>query len=172
MVDTFGVHNIFTTYDPEFASRFREQAVKKLKYAFDLHKDEESGKMIADWTRLRETIRNASAEAFRNCGDIVMLAELIQSITLKISLMYLFGLSEDHLQDRAAYSYIAKMINIFWVKSKSSTYGVESDNKLMFQYLEELTGLDPSDPIRNPLRFILPAYEAQKRCCATMCRQK
>lgn len=56
---------------------------------------------------IRKTIQNEPDEP----GEIINLADLIQFVTLKVSLWYIFG-DRPGLNDRVAVKYVAKTINI------------------------------------------------------------
>lgn len=170
----FGVNNAFTTQDIKTANTFKHTARKKLRSAVKINKQvRENGTLLmedmdARWEDMVASIRIFVQEEVVGANEIINLAELVQFITLKISLMYLFNPGEVALNDREAIKYVAKTINILWIQSKNTNMtGINesswADEQRLHHHLHNITGLNPKNPTTNPMNFILPAYETMWR---------
>ena len=167
---TFGAHNAFTTYELKIADKFNALARMKLQKALSLKSTNQDG----DWTSLIGYMRSALDDELSRSDEVVNLAELIQFLTLKISLLYLFG-QRPGLENREAVKYVAKTINILWIRSKAfrtnADFAAVAEQMWEHEYrlrhhLRTITGANPDDSIDsidNPLNLILPAYETMWR---------
>jgi len=167
---TFGAHNAFTTYDAKIADEFKALARTKLQKALGLKSTNQDG----DWTSLIGYMRSTLENELSRSDEVVNLAELIQFLTLKISLLYLFG-QRSGLENREAVKYVAKTINILWIRSKAfrtnADFAAVAEQMWKHEYrlrdhLRTITGANPGDSIDNldnPLNLILPAYETMWR---------
>jgi hypothetical protein len=90
LISAFGVNNIFTTRDTGRAKEFRTQAINKLTTVLDITdgpKDRD-----ANWRPLIEDIKQTAEAEFAGTQTSINLTKVIQYVTLKVSLKYLFGL--------------------------------------------------------------------------------
>lgn len=84
----FGVNNIFTTRDAGRAKEFKNQAINKLKTVLDITdgpKDRD-----ANWRPLIDDIKQTAGAEFVGTQTSLNLTKVIQYVTLKMSLKYLF----------------------------------------------------------------------------------
>lgn len=173
LITTFGVNNAFTTQDMKVAAAFKTMARSKLRSAVKIGKRlGEDGKPTtedtdAQWRDIVINIQNIVREEIDGTHEIVNFAKIVQFITLKISLQYLF-LETSSLEDGNAIKYIAKTINILWIKSKNKdtanhNEGGWDEEQRLHHHIHSLTALDPKDPHENPMNLILPAYETMWR---------
>lgn len=88
------------------------------------------------------------------------LDSLVRSVCPKVVLYVLFGL-EPLTLDESNVSIITESINSLWIQSKGNAAPVESDkhelNEALAQVLPEM---ELSNPHKNPLNLIIPAYES------------
>lgn len=163
LVLAFGIDNAFTTTDKNRHSEFKNEARKKVDV------DDQA------WIGMRkdaERFADARLEYHYRAGNKLVLAELVQFLTLKMSIMFLFNPGNDTFdgyESTMAMTIIAQEINRIWQNSKNPSFtGIESEGwaaQLKFhQALDIVTEgsphpLDPLIPKQNPLNWILPSYE-------------
>ena len=120
----------------------------------------------ANWKTLIKDMRKAIWPELIICGRSFKLAP-VQSVTLRVTLEYLFGVPEEDLDDnRDGLIFMADRINTLWQLSKDAeakSIPAWQDEKLMHKYLEKLIDCDALKPRENPMNFILPAYETMWR---------
>ena len=166
LVDVFGISNAFTIMHPGL---FSNDATKKMRAPCKME-----GNSNGDWTDLRTHAMECLTEylARKSDRESIYLAELVQFITLKLSLSYLFDASKskDIFHDIVL---IGHEINTLWINSKkpmNERLRWEDQHKL-HEALHRVTtaGDSPGDLKKtitreyNPLNFILPAYETMWR---------
>ncbi|QDS70777.1 hypothetical protein FKW77_004066 [Venturia effusa] len=163
LVEAFGLNNAFTTSDFQRAKEFVQAANMKVKTV-----NMEAWKVYAEYC-----LKSASAKISAS-GTTVNLADLVQSVTLEISLKFLFNVDENVLKGPEAkiqIPLIAKGINRLWQASKKdSTVKWEDQGELhgaLHILLDDAcdTADDPdfSESKNNPMNWILPAYETMWR---------
>ena len=139
----------------ERSKAFRREAYGKISNIQD-----------AQWTRIADSAELMVKMAVQGDGgkaiDIVTIDTLIQSLTLKISLYFLFGMDPFSHDDKSI-SEMAAGISREWQYSKSSYAGVgagwnhvRDDLRKVFPSVSESTA-------NNPYNLILPAYETMWR---------
>ena len=145
LVKAFNIHNAFTTKDDEDRRSFTAEARTKL-----------SAVKEADWKRIAghaDAILQHSLREKQCCLD-----SLVRSISLKITLHTMFELDPIIMND-GPIEEITSSINDLWVESKKpGEPSASMKNKLR----QALAGFFPDVEFsgkRNPLNFILPAYE-------------
>ena len=157
LVHEFCVNNGFTTTDTEHSKAFRRLAYDKINGV-----QAPQWREIADFakTLVKLALHKANDDAL--VGPVVLLDELTQSVTLKISLYVLFGM-HPYNQDDDSIQEMATDISERWQSSKGVSFGQGADwnqmrNKLMkiFAYVSHSTE-------NNPYNLILPAYETMWR---------
>ena len=161
----FGIDNAFTTDSRDCAIKFVTQAKKILRQAIGLQGLQSTGSDAPNWTPLIESIREAVKDEFKKGQKYIALAQLVQVVTLKVSLKYLFDLGDESLADRQALILIAAEINDLWLRSKHDDTIEWKGQTQMHQSLRAITDQDqdPLHPVQNPMNFILPAYETMWR---------
>ncbi|KAJ9659697.1 hypothetical protein H2198_002944 [Neophaeococcomyces mojaviensis] len=161
----FGIDNAFTTDSSARSNGFVKDARHQLQTSIGI-KDQGVNMVEGKWSDIINFTRSTIAKELPLRGEIINLADLIQFVTLKISLKFLFDAAEDKLEKREGISYLAKTINILWIESKNmhSENGWEwKDEARMHDCLRDLTGKDALDPLQNPMNLILPGYETMWR---------
>jgi hypothetical protein len=107
------------------------------------------------------------------------MARLVQFVTLKVSIHYLFDDNACHVALRnpdlnETFAKIGEAVNETWIRSKSSTENQTEFKKsdlcamLKLVFYDEQTeaeqqALNPDDPKKNPMNWLLPAYETMWR---------
>lgn len=165
---TFGIDNIFTTEDTEWASKFRKLAIDTLRKAVRM--DSASQDEKPDWSLLVRNMKSAVQQHLQAEGDSVNLAKLVQFVTLKISISYLFDVPEQVLSNnKDAIMSIANRINELWIQSKGGDDDKRSvptwhkEHAIIQNLLVVIPNHDPRNPRSNPMNLILPAYETMWR---------
>jgi hypothetical protein len=124
----FGIDNAFTTVSQDEKTEFRRRTVKLMKDASRFNEYPEGG-----WTALREHAIKISREYIAHVEERIKLPEMVQFITLRLSILYLFPdaptWGDDDFGDII---YIGRRINELWVESKDktnlhSTWALEAD---------------------------------------------
>lgn len=170
LVEVFGISNAFTNMHP---GPFSIDATKKMRAACKIE-----GNSNGDWTDLRTHAMEYLTEylARKSDREYIYLAELVQFITLKLSLFYLFddantaSKSNDIFHDIVL---IGREINTLWINSKKPDNERLrwEDQYELHEALHRVTTAEdsPGDLEKtitreqNPLNFILPAYETMWR---------
>lgn len=193
LVRVFGIDNSFTSTDSPWRSIFIRSTVSKMKAAIKLGESGCPPGGSGNWSHMRELAMASFGEYMSHAGETVYVAELVQFVTLKVSLVYLFDGAEEAMAENgfANVKYIGKRINELWIASKyedEDDKGLtwSSDTRLRNALIEVTTvpaaptmhmpGAFPSDtheenkPISdldvsrtNPMNLILPAYETMWR---------
>jgi hypothetical protein len=191
LVGSFGIDNVFTDtdHDSVYRTKFVGTTILKMKAATQ---STEKG-AVEDWRELRSAVLAHVEEYLRHHPGEVNLAELIQFVTLKISLEYLFEDAKSAMARRSTdhvltdITYIARRINQLWLDSKE-TKGVmpqwenETELHTALRAVTTFSGslhipggfsenptnfgeddVDPLEPPRNPMNLLLPAYETMWR---------
>jgi hypothetical protein len=113
----FGIDNAFTTVSQDEKMEFRRRTVKLMKNASGCNKYPEE-----DWTNLRDQAIESSREDMAHVGERIKLPEMVQFITLRLSILYLFPdaptRGDDDFKDIV---HIGRRINELWVESKHKT---------------------------------------------------
>lgn len=171
LVEVFGISNAFTDMQPP--GDFSNTATKKMQAACKIEGDSNG-----DWTELRTHAMEYLAEylARKSDRESIYLAELVQFITLKLSLSYLFDEANTAFKSKDIFHdivLIGREINTLWINSKKP-----DNERLRWEDQHELhkalhhvttAGDSPGDlesaytREKNPLNFILPAYETMWR---------
>ncbi|CAN8100538.1 unnamed protein product [Discula destructiva] len=164
----FGIDNIFTTEDTEWAGKFRKLAIDTLRKA--LRMDPESQDEKADWSLLAKNMSFAVQQHLQTEGNSINLAKLVQFITLKVTIGYLFDIPEQILRNnKDAIVSIASRVNELWIQSKEGNGDNESipawheEQALIQNLLAVIPDHDPRNPRETPMNLILPAYETMWR---------
>lgn len=159
LINAFGLNNAFTTEDFKRASDFVKEAKEKVEAV----QMEERRECAGICTKSARTKVKAS-------GTTLNLADLVQSVTLDISLKFLFHVDEEVLKSPQAgqhISFIAKEINRLWQASKEDS-GVKWEDQgelhsalhaLLDSTCTEIDDPDLSVSENNDMNWILPAYE-------------
>ena len=159
----FGIDNIFTTYDPKQALEFKLHVRRMMRRAVLDSKGEEN------WRPLIAHIRSAVRRELAKCQSRIRISDLVQFVTLNVSLMYLFA---DDVESQQLHKcdervkFIAKRINSLWMESKGRPseglpdWGDQID---MHSAIDYILMIDPEDEELNPMNLILPAYEGMWR---------
>ncbi|KAG9202521.1 hypothetical protein G6514_004259 [Epicoccum nigrum] len=117
LVEAFGIHNAFTHVDFNFSNN----ATKKMRAACKIEIKQDSG----DWTDLRKRAKEYLIEYLERKSDSksIYLAELVQFITLKLSLSYLFDDADAAAENKDVFKdvvLIGREINNLWINLKNS----------------------------------------------------
>lgn len=165
---TFGIDNIFTTEDTEWAGKFRRLAIDTLRKALRMNPAGQNEK--PDWSLLVRNMRSAVRQHLQSERDSINLAKLVQFVTLKVSIGYLFDIPEQHLtNNKNAIMSIANRINELWILSKSDggdkrvVPAWHKEQVIIQNLLTVIPNHDPRNPRNNPMNLILPAYETMWR---------
>ncbi|KAG8163841.1 hypothetical protein KVR01_005759 [Diaporthe batatas] len=115
-------------------------------------------------------MRSAVQQYLQAERNSVNLAKLVQFVTLKVSIGYLFKVPEQDLDNKKdVIISIANRINDLWILSKGSGSDGRSipawheEQGIIQDLLTIIPDHDPRDPRRNPMNLILPAYETMWR---------
>lgn len=176
LVTVFGIDNAFTTFDTQRKRDFVIEANDKVKNISD-----------EEWQDLaNKALWWASDKLYAEEGSPkrLDLTELVQFLTMKVSLTFFFSPKPEALRTGEGVKYIsfiAKEINRLWLASKADPISEKWEDQTYFhQALHYVTGSsdmriaeDPHflDPKKNPLNWILPAYESMWRIVLTTIRQ-
>jgi hypothetical protein len=170
LVEAFGISNAFTNVRP---GPFSNNATKKMKAACKIE-DGSNG----EWTDLRTHAMGYLTEYLYRKSDSksIYLAELVQFITLKLSLSYLFDNADAAFKSKDIFKdivLIGREINTLWANSKkpdNERLRWEDQHELHKALCHVTTAGDfPGDLEKtimrehNPLNYILPAYETMWR---------
>ncbi|KAF2657163.1 hypothetical protein K491DRAFT_655329 [Lophiostoma macrostomum CBS 122681] len=187
LIEFFGIDNVFTnTDDHAYRRKFVSMTIDKMRMATRSTK-KGAGE---DWTGLRGDALTHVDEYLRLHTTKVNLAELVQFVTLKISLEYLFEHAKVAMTRRLPQdvTYFGRRINELWLESKKS-HGATPQWKNEIELHKALLAVttmsgsirvpgefsdgpmdvgeddevDPLDPRRNPMNLLLPAYETMWR---------
>ncbi|KAF2442388.1 hypothetical protein P171DRAFT_497202 [Karstenula rhodostoma CBS 690.94] len=195
LTTVFGIDNAFTTYDKNAASDFRRKATVLMNLAtksatLDARGNVKKGDYPSgDWSDLRAWAVEYCKEYKTRLPDRkrVKLAQMVQFVTLKVSLRYLFP--EHALKRGDSFEdivMIGRRINELWVASKEDEGQLPrwEDEGALNEALRRVTtpapgvcrgwtgapdhGIaqeppEPTIPHRNPMNLILPAYETMWR---------
>ena len=187
LVRVFGIDNSFTSTDQQWRSKFIRGMVAKMKAAITL----ESGHPGGNWENMRESAIASFEEYMSHAGSTLYFSELVQFVTLQVSLYYLFDEAETATANDGfeKVKYIGKRINELWIASKSegNSGGIWSNDTRLHKALLEVTTMpplptmhipgafpsdadeekdlttDPHPSRRNPMNLLLPAYETMWR---------
>lgn len=167
LIRVFGLNNAFTTKDSKRARAFSTEAVSKIIAVTN-----------QNWEDYVEFSLESVAVDIKKMGTKLNLAKLVQSVTLKTSLKFLFDLDKSVFDKPDAannISFVAKEINRLWQASKNAGETTEikwEDQGNLHQALHALLDSsgktrsdDPglADSEQNPMNWILPAYETMWR---------
>ncbi|KAF9691396.1 hypothetical protein EKO04_010684 [Ascochyta lentis] len=177
LVEVFGIKNIFTDAG---CTGFSVNTIRKMKAACKMTSRLDAG----DWTDLRTRAIDYFADYIQRKGQLesINLAGLVQFVTLKLSLSYLFDDAEAAFKTHDTFddiTYIGQQINELWMKSKNTnnTRPQWNDQIKLHQALRNVTtrsmpgsfpgdensGVEPTIPLENPMNLLLPAYETMWR---------
>jgi hypothetical protein len=162
-----GDANILSKYEA------RAQANQRLRSAFGIdnafttghsqrHKDYRNtiGTMLKpDWIMVAGAAKRlARSQRPQN------LVNLVQSFVLKMTINVLFRPDFPSLDDDSI-SLVASEINHIWIRSKSPRHIVPwpKQDRLHDALRLLVPNQDPLDPLRNPMNFVLPAFETMWR---------
>jgi hypothetical protein len=175
LISVFGIKNVFT--DEEDPGQFSRMTTKKMRAACKMETRHDYG----DWTELRERAMGYLTDYLIRKSDSksICLAELVQFITLKVSLSYLFDDADAASKGKDIFDdvvLIGHQINYLWIKSKKPDDERpkwedqhELQNALRHVTTAQVPGSYPKDvedtikPEDNPLNYLLPAYETMWR---------
>ena len=153
LLHVFNIDNSFTTSDEDRHRAFKEQA--------DAHID----KQTIDWTLLANAAQQHISNAL-NCvsnGEELHLMSLVQELTLRVALNFLFDINPPSHDDHHLAA-VAKEINELWIDAKGNTLHEYNRFTQNYEFMYHLAALLPGfvlqDPQRNPLNVIIPAYES------------
>jgi len=125
----FGIDNAFTTHDRDVKKDFSTNSTNLMQKAVGLEKNPEE-----DWTALRARAVSYFWEYMNRSPDStsLKLAEMVQFITLKTSLYYLFPESDGYDSDGAFDDivYIGDRINKLWIQSKDQSVLTDWSNEI------------------------------------------
>jgi hypothetical protein len=152
LVSVFGIDNAFTTYDSAQEKRFVQHTKNLMKNACKLVEEDSGG----DWTGLCRSVTSHCTDYLRHQEDInayeFNLVELVQYITLKTSLCYLFDDADAILASGHGFediTYIGRRINELWIESKRPDEGMRSlwtEEKELHNALRRVTTRTPDAP--------------------------
>lgn len=141
-MQVFGINNIFTDDDADATWRktFKNATITKMNTAAP----------DGDWTKLRKAALEYVDEYLSTKGSDAKLAELVQFVTLKVSLRYLFKDAKAAMKRDGSFNnivYIAKRINELWLESKKDNIEPHwEDEEKLHQALIEVTRRDAPVP--------------------------
>ncbi|KAF2640982.1 hypothetical protein P280DRAFT_543945 [Massarina eburnea CBS 473.64] len=183
LVEAFGIDNAFTSIDTDWRRMFIKDTTTKMKAATKIQEKNDESK--GDWRDLRSSAIDALKEFLSQPGDKKSLTDMAQFVTLKVSLGFLFDDAAKAMKHPDSFKdiqYIGAKINTIWIESKneSGKRPQWSDEKKLHKALLSVTTLppvtmpgwwakndasniDPLDPKKNPMNFLLPAYETMWR---------
>ncbi|KAH6638975.1 hypothetical protein C7974DRAFT_448771 [Boeremia exigua] len=156
LVEVFGIKNVFTDEHP---GGFSRETTSKIRAACKMRASDDKG----SWTNLRKRSIECFDEYIKHVGQhgTINIAELAQFVTLKLSLSYLFADAEIAFKTADTFddiTFIGHQINKLWIDSKKPDDMPGS----LPPYLNDNSN-EPTVPGRNPLNFLLPAYETMWR---------
>jgi hypothetical protein len=154
----FGIDNTFTHPDKTAKNVFSANTVKLIRDAIKLDKENRTG----DWSDMRTYTMNCCKEYLQSASNsgCLNLSELVQFVTLKVSLYYLFpgeaSNTDDTFKDMV---YIGHRINELWIASKTTEAGRPrwADEKDLHDALRRVTTRIPSN---SPSDTSLAAHAA------------
>ncbi|KAH7067875.1 hypothetical protein FB567DRAFT_615443 [Paraphoma chrysanthemicola] len=115
----FGIDNAFTTHSQDEKAEFKKRSIKLMNDARRLNKDNQDS-----WTHLLEQAITIAKEYTDKASDMINISEMVQFITLRLSILYLFpDAPTAQAQDFDDFVRDGKGINELWLKSKA---GVDS----------------------------------------------
>jgi len=155
LVRAFGIDSAFTTVDDKWRKEFRNDATKIM-----------TGLELVDWKRIAEFAKTLVHEreiglAYGGSEDRFELDNFVRTLSLKITLHVFFKLSPEQLNDfgvEHAIEQTTSCINTLWIESKTSIEVSKEKKQKLWEALDSITDMG-SKPRKNPLNFILPAYE-------------
>jgi hypothetical protein len=178
----FGIDNVFTSTDARLNRQFIGNTVSKMQTATKLNEFP-----TGNWQALKAaTIASLTVYLQRN-KETLNLSELVQFVTLKVSIGYLFDDATQYMEDHDSFNhikYIGSRINELWVESKGDGPQLPrwENEQILHHALRAVTtetrstdmpGTFPSspkpgepDPLEaslNPMNLLLPAYETMWR---------
>ena len=171
LVEVFGISNAFT--DRNCPKDFSDNATERMRAACKIE-----DKSYGEWTDLRTHAVEYLTEYLnrKSGGESIHLAELVQFITLKLSLSYLFENANAAFESKEIFKdivFIGSEINILWSNSKKPDNERPrwKDQHKLHEALHRVTTAEDSledlektiTPEHNPLNYILPAYETMWR---------
>ncbi|KAF2704111.1 hypothetical protein K504DRAFT_335966, partial [Pleomassaria siparia CBS 279.74] len=187
LVKVFGIDNSFTSTDRGRRSEFIRGTISKMKAVTEL----ERGCPGGNWQNMRRLAISSFEEYLKQAGETMHVAELVQFVTLKVSLCYLFDDAEHATADGGFENvkYIGKKINELWISSKKDEHQrpIWRDETRLHEALVAVTTVsappdihipgafqsvsaqekdiivDPLTPRLNPMNVLLPAYETMWR---------
>lgn len=150
----FGIENAFTSDDTKFIHSFRREVVNLLNLS------------EAQWHEVGLLLRQGVQSHITSSDGIVNLAKIAQSLSLRLALNILFEtdlseVSENDIQ------FVADGTNRIWIESKGKHLKQISPFSEHVQFQQALLRLcpdaEPTNPMRNPMNLILPAFETMWR---------
>ena len=148
LIRAFAIDNGFTTFEDRCALAFKRLAAEKLRNC-------------SDWTsiaRIAEKLVKRSLEKVPETQGSSSINDLVQSLTLKLSIGILFD-RDPLAADDAVILEISTRINDLWLLSKDRGADCARDLQRLHQALRKVQ-LDIGQESReSPLNLILPAYE-------------
>lgn len=154
LVGVFGIDNAFTNYDIKFKEEFASSMRKLMKEACGIVDRNSKG----DWTGLHRSVTAHCADYMGRQRDTFNLSELVQYITLKTSLCYLFDDASEILAEKDCFDdilYIGRRINELWIESKKSGEGGSkwTDEKMLHEALRRVTTKAPRNLVSTDAQF-------------------
>jgi hypothetical protein len=142
----FGIDNAFTNPNNTAKNVFGANTMKLMRGAIKLDKENTTG----DWSDMRTYTMNCRKEYLQRASNsgCLNLSELVQFVTLKVSLYYLFpgeaSNTDDTFKDMV---YIGHRINELWIASKTTEAGRPrwADEKELHDALQRVTTRIPSN---------------------------
>jgi hypothetical protein len=144
LVRVFGIDNVFTSEnDAGYRNRFKEESERKMRAAIKMETENDPD----DWESLRRSAMVYVYTYLERQGDTVDVAELVQFVTLKISLKYLFPDAEAGWNAPQSFDHIkliGRRINELWIQSKKPNDATKwADQKDLHRALRAVTASTP-----------------------------
>ena len=156
LVRAFCVDNGFTTGDTERSKAFRKLAHDKITNISDTKWMEMANNAK---TPVELNLRGADGQA--NTRNVVI-DELVQMMTLKLSLFVLFDMDPFKHDDKSIQE-LASSISENWQNSKTSVGGGGADWEAVREDLKAVFPTVSENTNDNPYNLVLPAYETMWR---------
>jgi hypothetical protein len=166
----FGIDNAFTNPNNTAKNVFSTNTMKLMRDVIKLDTENTTG----DWSDIRMYTMNCCKEYLQRASNSsrLHLSELVQFVTLKVSLYYLFPGEASNINDIFGdMVYISHLINELWIASKRTEAGQPrwADEKKLHDALRRVTTRIPSNPPPDTFLAALaaPHQTGQYQCSAT-----
>ncbi|KAF2799284.1 hypothetical protein K505DRAFT_294959 [Melanomma pulvis-pyrius CBS 109.77] len=174
----FGIANAFTTRDQGVHAKFVSDAKKRMQKAIQLNgnkwKDQDG-----DWNNVRALAQCSVGQILSQPEEKLRIVDLVRVVTLKVSLRIFFNASDKAINSQRSMEQlvlIGQRINDLWIASKDKSkplpeWHSESNTDIHEALLavceaenpDEAEEVNPLKPEKNPMDWLLPAYETMWR---------